>query len=381
MQQNNKNFLYNTNVRVNTYINAPFVCNNTNESKLNIQYMVDGNLGNMDLTLPSMPNFIPGKSMWDTVNRFETSSWSSANKGFSTGWKSLDRAFEGGLKPGFHILGADSNLGKTAFISQLAWQVATNNQDAFVLDFSLDDAMQDKLPRVISCDAKIPLGAAQYPNNYSQYPLMLLRRIKTLNKLRSNCYNYNVYDVSKICEESETGESNIEDILCIIIKTMVDIKTAGLNKRVVVFLDNFHDLNSAKYKNPDTKFDEMARIIGEFCDTNRITFMCTAELKKLNSTRRPILDDIRNNVKIKYKAMCIMLGYNEVHYKGEQATVFYQRPNFSNDKQPIFELHFAKNKISGFKGRLFFTFLPEMSTMIECTEQEENVFKAAIYGS
>ena len=34
MQQNNKNFLYNTNVRVNTYINAPFVCNNTNESKL-----------------------------------------------------------------------------------------------------------------------------------------------------------------------------------------------------------------------------------------------------------------------------------------------------------------------------------------------------------
>lgn len=376
----NTNIIYNKNIRVSENIYRPFVYDYNQGYNWHLNFTVDGVPNNMDINIPGKPTLLPQVSMWNTINRFEQKSWSPCNKGFKTGWKNLDRAFDGGIKPGFQVIGADSNLGKTGFISQLAWQVAVNNDDVYVLDFSLDDAMDDKLPRVIACNARIPIGAAQYPDNYKQYPLMLIRRINAINALRNNTFNYNVYDVAKICSESETGESNIEDIFYIIQKTMVDFKTAGINKRIFVTLDNFHDLSSSKYKNPDTKFDEFAKMIGEFCDTYRIPFICSAELKKLNSTRRPISDDVRNNVKIKYKSMCIMLGYNEVHYKGEQASVFYNRAGFV-DKQPIFELHFAKNKLSSFKGRLFFYFLPEMSRMEECSPSDENIFKAAIYGS
>lgn len=382
MQDNNqfKDILYNKNIQVNCDINKPYIPN-TQYGGFDIDYVMDGNPNkiHIDINKPNY-NLAPEVSMLNTLDKFEKTSWSPTNKGIKSGFTSLDNAFDGGIKPGFTMLAADSNLGKTGMISQIALQVSLYNQDVYVLDFSLDDAMDDKLPRVISCGAKIPLSVSQYPNNYKQYPLMIMRRLQMINKLRNNACNYNVYDIQKICEESPKHTANIEDIFYIILKTMTDLQAAGVNKRLFVALDNFHDLSSEKYKNEDTKYDSIAVMIGEFCDMYKIPFWCTGELRKLNSTRRPILDDIRSNTKIKYKAMCIMLGYNDVHYKGENADVYYKRIN-KIEKQPVFELHFAKNKLSSFKGRLFFNFLTEMSRMEECTKAEEDIYKAAIYGS
>mgnify|MGYP002514940018 CR=1 FL=1 len=90
-----------------------------------------------------------------------------------------------------------------------------------------------------------------------------------------------------------------------------------------------------------------------------IPLVCTAEMKKINGDRRPILDDIRECVKIKYEAKAIILVYNEVHYKGESSEIFFNRNGYMM-KQPVLELHFAKNKISSFKGRLFYEFYPEL---------------------
>lgn len=69
-------------------------------------------------------------------------------------------------------------------------------------------------------------------------------------------------------------------------------------------------------------------------------------------------------VKIKYEAKAIILVYNEVHYKGEASEIFFHREGYQM-KQPVLELHFAKNKISSFKGRLFYEFYPELSRLEE----------------
>ncbi|WP_421021401.1 hypothetical protein, partial [Klebsiella pneumoniae] len=51
---------------------------------------------------------------WETLNDFEEKAWSDQNKGLKTGWKGIDKAI-GGLQTGFHVIGGNSNIGKTSF--------------------------------------------------------------------------------------------------------------------------------------------------------------------------------------------------------------------------------------------------------------------------
>ena len=64
------------------------------------------------LNVPAKPSLPHEVDMWNIINNFETESWSPKKKGLDTGWESINKAFDGGIKPGFIIIAADSNVGK-----------------------------------------------------------------------------------------------------------------------------------------------------------------------------------------------------------------------------------------------------------------------------
>lgn len=65
-----------------------------------------------------------------------------------TGFTEFDKQMYGGLYPGLYILGAISSMGKTAFISQMADQIAANKND--VLYFTLEMGAQELIARSLS---------------------------------------------------------------------------------------------------------------------------------------------------------------------------------------------------------------------------------------
>lgn len=311
--------------------------------------------------------------MWNTIDEFENKAWSQKNKGLTTGWKTIDDAFDGGVHPGFIIIGGESNIGKTAFLSQLAWQISVNNGDkVFVMDFSLDDAMADKLSRIAASAGKVIINAVKTPLNYSQYPLMLVRRKNALINIRKNIANYRAYDA--------TFSTYIEDIEAEIENKLIYFKSNNIDKQLVVCIDNFHDLNTKNKPNMSDKekYDFMAQWCADIAIKYDIVMICTGEFKKLNGVRRPVPDDLRESVKIKYEAKAILLVYNEVHYKGENSNIYFMKNN-NPFKQPIFEVHFAKNKFNTFKGRVFFEFYPEMARMEECDQATQKNFTNQLY--
>lgn len=312
-------------------------------------------------------------AMWNTLDTFESGAWQAKNVGIKTGFDCVDKAFEGGLFPGFIILAGDSNLGKSAFISELAWGVVENNQDVYVMDFSLDDPMPDKLARIAACSGKLIINAVKTPLNYMNYPLMLIRRKNAILNLRANVGKYRAYDA--------TFSTFIEDIEKEIEDKLIYFDANGINKKIVVFIDNFHDLNVAAQPGlqDKQKYDFLAQWCSDLAIKHNITIVCSAELKKLNGNRRPILDDIREAVKIKYEAKAVLLVYNEVHYKGDGADVFFMKQN-NPFKQPIFEVHFAKNKFGTYKGRAFFEFYPEMAYLKECDPTAQKTYSQIIFG-
>ena len=312
-------------------------------------------------------------AMWNTLDSFETNAWQTKNVGIKTGFDYVDKAFEGGLYPGFIIIGGDSNLGKTAFLTQLAWGIVQNNQNVYVMDLSLDDAMPDKLARVAACSGQLIINAVKTPLNYVDYPLMLIRRKNAILNLRSHVGKYRAYD--------STFSTFVEDIENEIEEKLIMFDSQGIDKQLVVCIDNFHDLNISSQPGlqDKAKFDFLAQWCSDMAIKHNIVMICSAELKKLNGNRRPMLDDLRESVKIKYEAKAVLLVYNEVHYKGDSSDIFYMKSG-SPFKQPVFEVHFAKNKFGTYKGRAFYEFYPEMAYMKECAPQVQKTYSQIIFG-
>lgn len=336
------------------------------------------NAAPIDVTFeyPDKPQEDYAIKMWDKINSFEKKAWSPQNKGLKTGFKNIDNAFEQGIVPAFYIVAGDSNLGKTGFVSQMAYQMAQLNSDIFVMDFSLDDPLQDKLSRVIACDSKIIINSVKSPNNYKHLPTMLVRRTNGILKLRKLVDRYVAYD--------STFTTYVQEIEDEIKRMKILFDSLGVKKKLCVFIDNFHDLN-IKGKDSWTdkqKYEYLASWCAGIAIKYDIPLICTAEIKKANTStfRRPILDDIREAGKIKFQAKAIMLVYNEVHYKGENTQVYYTRSN-NPLKQPVFEVHVAKNKVSSYKGRLFFEFMPDISYFQESSEQATKHYASLIYNS
>lgn len=325
--------------------------------------------------VPKKPTLDYEVEMWDTIDQFEKDAWAPKSLGLKSGWKQIDDAFDGGVKSGFIVVGGDSNLGKSGFMSQLAWQIATmNNDKAYVMDFSLDDPMKDKLPRIVGSMQKVLLNAVKTPGQYKHLPLMLARRKEGMIKLRQMVNNYRSYDAN--------FTTFIEDIEEEVKRVMVMIDAAGLDKRIVVLIDNMHDLNikTGGRMTDKEKYDTIAQWCSDLAIKYDITVIASAELKKLNGTRRPALDDIREAVKIKYEAKAVLLVYNEVHYKGEGSQVYFMRTN-NPLRQPVFEVHFAKNKFHTYKGRLFFEFYPEMARFEAADDQSAKQYANVVFSS
>lgn len=333
------------------YIEREFICVD-GQSPVPFEYQV-----------PAKPTHEHELEMWHIINHFESDAWSAKSVGLKTGWEQFDKAFDGGIKPGFIVIGGDSNLGKSAVMSQLAWQIVENEPNAYVMDFSLDDPMPDKLSRIISSGSKVLLNAVKNPQGYQDMPIMLGRRKLALNRLRERVDRYHAYDAS--------FSTYIEDIEEEIQRKMIALDSAGIEKQIVVFIDNLYDLNiksGAGGMDQRIKYDIIAQWCADTAIRYNIPIICTAELRKINGAKRPELDDIRDCTKVKYEAKAVIMVYNEVHYKGDAADVYFTRSN-NPLKQPVLELHFAKNKMSSYKGRLFFEFYPEMARLEQPDEQ------------
>ena len=333
-----------------------------------------GSQKTIKFSYPKAPTEEHQANMWRVIDAFEKRAWSPKNKGLCSGYDCVDKAFDGGIYPGFIIIAGDSNLGKSAFLTNLVWNLVNNNQDIYVMDISLDDAMPDKLSRMAACSGKLIINAVKTPIRYTNYPMMLIRRKNSLINLRKMSDRYMAYDSASIRTDVESIEHEIES-------KIEYFRTNNINKRLVVCIDSFHDMmiGKAPSLSDKEKYDRLAQWCADIAIKHDITVLCTGELKKLNGMRRPQMDDLRESVKIKYEAKAILLVYNEVHYKGEAADVYF---NINNNtyKQPVFEVHFAKNKFGTYKGRNFFHFYPDMSMMRECDPATQKTYSSIVYG-
>lgn len=289
-----------------------------------------------------------------------------------------------GLEAGMYLFAGESNSGKTALMMNMLFDLCTcEENNLFGVYYSLDDSRNEIFPRFIAMDQMIPIGAVSKPKRYQdkiddldekavEYEEYLDKRKIGIERMRELKTKLKILDGNRI-KSAEQLHSHIE-------KVKIFLEAEAPEKNLIVAIDALNDIRfSEKRLKPGNELNsEIAKTVKGWATEFDIPIFGSCHLRKINGNRRPVLDDLKESGEYVYEASLTWLVHNEVS-KNKQASNIYFNITDSEEKMPILEIDWAKNKKSSFKGRTYCYFLPEMSKLTECDKEASKRFDALIY--
>ena len=297
--------------------------------------------------------------------------------GFTTGWPLFDEGFSGIPKEDAMITFAgDANTGKTALMFNLAYRVAKYNEDACVLFQSIDDSRQQAIPRLVAIAAGLQIRQVTHPREYVHTDEDKAKLEKGWKEITS----FILEGRFAIKDVSQGTDLNFAE------NWIRWMQEKYPEKQVLFFLDNFHKLSDERAKDERIRFKHASGRIHAMKNRLHISAICTMEIRKLQNTgssKRPQLADIAESKQMEFDNNMIGMIYNDVHARRDAAeAVWIEERNGETVKKPIVEIDIQKNKITDFKGTLYYKMSPEHSVFHECSRGEvdslRSTYKAAL---
>jgi replicative DNA helicase len=309
--------------------------------------------------------------MVQSIANVDQYSWNrDARGGLTSGFPLFDEALDGGLQPGLYLFASQANVGKSAFILQVAQQLSDLNDNVHVAYHSLDDSNNDLTPRYVACKQKITISQAKNPAKFADQPDILEKRNEGIKHMYRNVNRFSMWDAN-----SGTSVEAIEQ----------RIKDMKMNfpdgTKLVIMIDSIYDLTvESKQLQDKALYEYVAKTVKSWTVTYDVIVMCTAHLRKLNGGRRPGTDDLKENNRLEYEANFIGLLYNEVGLKEESAQIYWINED-QEEKMPVIELKVGKNKFGSFKGTRFYEFMPNMSYCLEAPIEDCRRYATLVHSS
>ena len=240
---------------------------------------------------------------------------------FKTLAKNLD-----GIQPGFYVIAAEANTGKTAFLCNLTLDLLDSNKDLTGIYFSLNDNRDVILNRFLSIKTSIPLNLVQRPQQNARYEKMLEEGYNYLTDLAKGNRLF-MRDASEI--------HGIEDL-------ELEIKRR-LNRKLFVVIDGLYNLDIGINADQRKKNIERANVLKALANSHRIPLLCTGELRKSKDcrvkTKTPMIDDLLETGKFAYNANLVLLLYPK------------NWEEYDSQDEAVLLMKYAKNKLSHIRGR------------------------------
>lgn len=289
-----------------------------------------------------------------------------------------------GLSTGFYIFAGPANSGKTAFMTNLAYSFCTNPKNKlFMVYYTLDDTAQQLIPRLLSMIQRIPIGVCAKPLRYqhmieegdekgADYIKYLELREEGLKKLREQSSNL------LIAERRDAPFAEVMVNHAQMVKAF--LKTLDPENNIIVCIDSLADIrfDSIKTSSDKEKNDCVSKFVKEMAfDILDCPVFASHHVVK-NRKGKASIGDLKESGEYEFDATAVFMINNDVSRDGQRAALYYNAPN-KDEKMPILEVHWAKNKASSFKERTYHYFVPEYSLVTECDKDRTREFDAKIY--
>ena len=323
-------------------------------------------------------------TMKEDLNEFEEISWNKGD-GYSTPrFPMLTQHLEG-FDNGLILLPAESNAGKSAIMMNIVEDMVMHEPNKlFGIYFSLDDSKHEIIPRVIAMREGINISTVAKPQriqnminngveNSAELEIELQKRQQGINNLKANSNKMMIVDSNKV--------KTLDEMKAYIERVINYVKALDPEMNVVVEIDSIKDIildDHYNIKTTNEASDFIARAVKHWTVEFNILIFSSVHLRKLNGNRRPTLDDLKDSNVLVYEASVIWLLFNDVSKNKQGAKLFYREEGV-DEKLPVIEFDWAKNKKSSFKGRTFAYFAPQMSRAVECNIDASKRFNALLY--
>lgn len=319
------------------------------------------------------------------LEEFESYTWNKGEGYKIPSFPEIEKRLEG-LEAGMYLFAGESNSGKSAAMMNLLFDIATHkDNNLFGVYYSLDDSKNEIIPRIVAMNEAIPIGVVSKPQrfqdmldrgeeNSSMYEEWLSKRSEGIQKLKELKNLFKIVDGNTI--------RSAEQLYDHIKKVRIYLKAFDPDCNMIVAIDALNDIRfaSKNYKPGNELNSAIAKEVKEWSVEFDIPIFGSCHLRKLNGNRRPTVDDLKESSEYVYEASLVWLVHNDVSKNKESANVYYNRDGVE-EKAPVLELDWAKNKKSSFKGRTYCYFVPEMSKLSECDKDAMKRFDALVYES
>jgi len=284
--------------------------------------------------------------------------------GLDTGFEILNGALNG-VENEFYLIGAASSMGKTTFTTQLAFQLLKQNPELNLVFFSLDQSQKDILIKFVSAASGVPVKYLKCPSPKNES--------HELKKKDGIAYVTTLAKRMKIIDESY-GDISIKDFKNIIRK----FKLEFYNKPVIVIVDTVLAIRPCHtYNDKASEINDILAEIKTLVRTENIALIGTFNLNAEAETGRPKRRDVSEIPAFLYQPYAMMTLYSDFIVSFE--TPFLEWEWGTDDAMvPIVELDIMKNKMNGFKGKIFYRYFDSLAAFKECVEEENDNYRAMI---
>lgn len=317
-------------------------------------------------------------------DEFNEQAWKKG-KGYSCpSFSEFDRRMEG-LELGLFMFAGESNTGKSALMLNLLFDYCTNpDNKLFGLYYSLDDAKEEIIPRLIAMNELIPISVASKPQRYqemidnaeegaAQCQEWLDKRESGLQYLKDLNKQFLLTDGTKIT----CGEQLIDHAK----KVQMYVKAYDPDYNIIIGIDSLSDMTfaSKNFKSDKELNDHIAKQVKKWAvEELKVPIFGSLHLKKIEQNRRPTVGDVKESGRYVYEASVLFLVHSDVNRNKQSATIYYNEEG-TDEKMPILELDWAKNKKSSYKGKTYHYFSPNYSKITECPVDTMKRYDALIY--
>ena len=300
----------------------------------------------------------------DLIKEEEENSEDNLNPHVFTRLREFGKAVEGDWRSTLNLIGGGANTGKTALMSDIAVELAIEeNRDSIVLFHTIDDTLKQFTTRLVLKFAQekmpgITLNMVKRPMAFSS-PRMI-------NAARE-------YGYQKLKELVATGRlmvrsgENGSPTLSFANDWVTFTRKRYPDREIIYMLDNFHRLKDFAHFEERIRFKKLSDAAKEMSKKHDMCTWATVEYNKMGSSMgKPTNNSISESIAMEYDANVITHVYNDLHSRRDEATVYFWREDSLGQryKAPRVEVIFGKNKINEYKGTMFFDFYTEQSMYV-----------------
>ena len=290
-----------------------------------------------------------------------------------TGFLEFDRLLQLPTEEAFCLIPASPNSGKSTLCLNLVSGILENSPNCMCIIHTIDDSRSVYFNRLVASKAKIKMNWCKLPQYYLDEELAA-RRKEAYRDLTEYIRDDRL--IIKDCTHGDTVEYHG--------KLVQHYRDKYPNRNIFVVMDNLHRLGTEMgYDDSRLKSKYISSRMKDYTTKYGCVEWCTVEMNKMRMYERHTNPEtISEAGSLQFDANLIMFLWNEVNALREEAlltfdsTIMDYHPGENGGyihkpvPKPIIEALVLKNKVSEYKGSLWFKFHPELAIYDNINYQE-----------